>query len=112
MFAVINRRRRSIKIDPYIQPASITGKVGTFDQAVQRFEQAHAQKANRSVKPQEDVVEISSLGRLLSREDQAQGVRMALIEKVKAEIALGSYDKPEKVDQVLNRLFVDLDALS
>ncbi|MAX25926.1 MAG: hypothetical protein CMJ19_15620 [Phycisphaeraceae bacterium] len=100
-----------IKIDPYIQPASTTGRAGTFDQAVQRYEQAHAQKSATSVKPQEDVVEISSLGRLLSREDQAQGVRMALVEKVKAEIALGAYDKPEKVDQVLNRLHEDLNKL-
>ena len=56
-------------------------------------------------------MEISSLARLLSREDQAQVVRLALVEQIKAEITTGVYDKPEKVDQVLNQLFEELTQL-
>ena len=97
-----------IKIDSSIQPASNTGPAGEFAQAVHRYEQAYALQATSPVATKEDVVEISSLAKLLSREDQAQGVRMALVEKAKAEIASGSYDQPEKVDQLLNQLLQEL----
>lgn len=100
-----------INVDPSIQPTSTMGHTGEFAQAVRRYEQAHAKLASPSRPPTEDVVEISSLARLLSREDQAQGVRQALVEQIKAEIAAGVYDKPEKVDQVLSHLLEDLTQL-
>lgn len=87
------------------------GHTGEFAQAVHRYEQAHLRQDKPSRAHQEDVVEISSLARLLSREDQAQVVRLALVEQIKAEITTGVYDKPEKVDQVLNQLFEELTQL-
>ena len=90
-----------INIDSSIQPASNMGPAGEFASAVQRYEKAYAQQATSPVAPKEDVVEISSLAKLLSREDQAQGVRMALVEKAKAEIASGSYDNPQMFKQKL-----------
>lgn len=53
-------------------------------------------------------MEISGLARLLSRDDQAQAVRWALVEKVKSQINAGTYDTPGKVDHVLEHLLGDL----
>jgi len=76
---------------------------------VRRYEKAHAPQAVTSLPAKEDVVEISNLARVLSQEDQAQNVRWELIEKVKSEISSGTYDSPDKIDQVVDRLFKDLD---
>lgn len=102
----------SIKIDSSIQPGSPIGPASDFGQAVLRYEQAHNRKAVTALSTKEDVVEISSLARLLSREDQAQGVRWALVEQIKAQISSGVYDQTDKVDHVLSSLLNDLDHLA
>jgi anti-sigma28 factor (negative regulator of flagellin synthesis) len=96
-----------IKIDSPIQPVG-NSDPGNFAGAVRRYEQAYAKQAITLSPAKEDVVEISGLARLLSQDDQAQAVRWALVEKVKAEISAGSYDAPGKVDQVLEQLMGDL----
>ena len=98
-----NAGGKSIKINPSNQAGA------EFAQAVRRYEKAHAQHAVTSSPVQKDVVEISNLARVLSQEDQAQSVRWELIEKVKAQISDGTYDSPDKIDQVVERLFKDLD---
>ncbi len=90
-----------------INPSNSTGTT-EFAQAVRRYEKAHAQQGGTSLSVKEDVVEISSLARVLSQEDQAQGVRWELVEKVKAQISSGTYDSPDKIDQALERLFKDM----
>lgn len=75
---------------------------------MRRYDQAHGQQAVVSKSATEDVVEISSLARLLSQEDQAQPVRWELVEKAKTEIASGSYDSTDKIDQMIDRLMSDL----
>lgn len=58
-----------------------------------------------------DVVEISNAAKLSARMDQIPEVRTELIERVRAEIAAGTYETPEKIDiaaaKLLDELFGD-----
>ncbi len=78
----------------------------SFSNAVRRFESAYQVKDATSRKA--DVVEISEMAQLLSREDQAQGVRQALVAQVKAEIQAGVYETPEKLDAAMTHLMQSL----
>lgn len=51
-----------------------------------------------------DRVEVSELATYMSKLRQLPPVRQALIESVKAEIAAGTYDSPEKLDAALERM--------
>jgi negative regulator of flagellin synthesis FlgM len=58
-----------------------------------------------------DVVEISNAAKLSARIDQIPEVRAELVERVRAEIAAGTYETPEKIDiaaaKLLDELFGD-----
>lgn len=51
-----------------------------------------------------DSVELSLVARLRSRLADVPDVRQDLIDHVKAQIAAGTYDTPEKFDQALNEM--------
>jgi anti-sigma28 factor (negative regulator of flagellin synthesis) len=55
-----------------------------------------------------DVVEISTAARLSSKVADVPEVRTDLIERVKAEIAAGTYETPERLDATADRLLKDL----
>lgn len=55
-----------------------------------------------------DSVELSSAAQILGKLKGPQGVRSDLIAQVKAEIAAGTYETPEKLDIALAGLAEDL----
>ena len=55
-----------------------------------------------------DKVELSQCAQLLSRLAELPDVRQDLINRVRAEIADGVYDTPDKVDELLDELAQDL----
>ena len=58
--------------------------------------------------PAQDEVEISSVARALSMLDAAPDIRMDKVAQVRAQIADGTYDTPEKIDLTINRSMEDL----
>jgi anti-sigma28 factor (negative regulator of flagellin synthesis) len=58
-----------------------------------------------------DVVEISNAAKLAARVDQIPEVRTELVERVRAEIAAGTYETSEKIEiaaaKLLDELFGD-----
>ena len=57
---------------------------------------------------QSDSVQFSQAAQFLSKLSDLPAVRQPLIDRVKSEIAAGSYDSPDKVDSLLNSLANDL----
>ncbi|MFA6135305.1 MAG: flagellar biosynthesis anti-sigma factor FlgM [Phycisphaerae bacterium] len=55
-----------------------------------------------------DVVEISDAAKLIEKVHQIPDVRVDLVERVKAEIAAGTYETPERIEIALNNLMDDL----
>ena len=55
-----------------------------------------------------DKVELSRASRFLSRLIGENPVRQDLVDRVKQEIAAGTYDTPEKIDAALEELLSDL----
>lgn len=55
-----------------------------------------------------DRVELSDKARLLGRLAELPDVRQDLIDRVRAEIADGTYDTPDKVEDMLDSLIEDL----
>jgi len=55
-----------------------------------------------------DVVEISTIAQLAAKIQELPPIRTELVERVKAEIAAGTYDTPERMDIALNRLMDEL----
>lgn len=55
-----------------------------------------------------DVVEISTVARLAAKIQELPEVRTELIQRVKAEIAAGTYETPERLDIAVNRLMDEL----
>ena len=55
-----------------------------------------------------DVVEISTIAQLAAQIQELPPVRTELIERVKAELAAGTYETPEKIEIALNRLMDEL----
>lgn len=55
-----------------------------------------------------DRVELSHSAQLLSRLAELPDVRENLVSRVKGEIANGSYDTPDKVDDLMDSLLEDL----
>lgn len=51
-----------------------------------------------------DSVELSSTSQLLSRLAELPDVRQDLVDRVKAQIAKGDYDTPEKLDKALDAM--------
>ncbi len=55
-----------------------------------------------------DTVELSTTAQVLSKLAELPAVRQDLVERVRAEIANGTYDTPDKIDALLDRLAKDL----
>lgn len=55
-----------------------------------------------------DRVDISSLARLLGAANQLPQVRLDKVERLKAEIASGRYETPDKIEKMVARLMEDL----
>lgn len=71
-------------------------------QAVRRGEPAAATDRGS------DRVELSYASQLLSKLAELPEVRQELIDQVRGEIAAGTYDTPEKIDTLLDKLAEDL----
>ncbi|HOF18898.1 MAG TPA: flagellar biosynthesis anti-sigma factor FlgM [Phycisphaerae bacterium] len=55
-----------------------------------------------------DTVEISAAARLAARIEEIPPVRAELVERVKAEIAAGTYETPERIEIAVDRLMEEL----
>lgn len=55
-----------------------------------------------------DSVELSNTARLLSKLSELPDIRKDLVDRVRGEIAAGTYDTPEKVDAILDKIAEDL----
>ncbi|MHC4294533.1 MAG: flagellar biosynthesis anti-sigma factor FlgM [Planctomycetota bacterium] len=55
-----------------------------------------------------DTIEISNVAKLTARIQEIPEVRTELIEQVRAEIATGTYETPERLEIAVERLIVDL----
>ncbi len=58
--------------------------------------------------PISDVVEISEVAKLAAMVQQIPDVRVDLVQRVKAEIAAGVYETPERLEIALNNLTDEL----
>ena len=57
---------------------------------------------------QADQVDVSHAARLLNQLAELPDVRFELVERVRSEIAAGTYETPEKLDQAITELLQDL----
>jgi hypothetical protein len=55
-----------------------------------------------------DVVEISSAAMLAAKIQEVPEIRVELVERVKAEIAAGTYETPERIEAAVERLTAEL----
>jgi anti-sigma28 factor (negative regulator of flagellin synthesis) len=55
-----------------------------------------------------DVVEISNVAKLAAKIQEVPDIRTELVEQVKAEIAAGTYETPERIEIALDRLMDEL----
>lgn len=55
-----------------------------------------------------DSVEISTVARLAAQVQELPAVRAEVVNRVKAEIAAGTYETPEKIDIAIDRLMEEL----
>jgi negative regulator of flagellin synthesis FlgM len=69
---------------------------------------ASAPRAAAEVSNIKDVVEISNIAKLAAQVQELPDVRADLVARVKAEIAAGNYETPERLDVAISRLMDDL----
>ena len=55
-----------------------------------------------------DKVELSNTAQLLNKLRELPDVRQDMIDRIRAELAAGTYDTPEKMDAALEKLLDDL----
>ena len=55
-----------------------------------------------------DTVEISAAARLAAKVQEIPEIRIELVERIKAEIAAGTYESPEKLEIAVNKLMEEL----
>ena len=55
-----------------------------------------------------DVVEISDVAKLAAKVQEIPDVRTELVEQVKAEIEVGTYETPERIEIAVQRLMEEL----
>jgi len=55
-----------------------------------------------------DTIEVSQVARLTAAVHELPGVRTELVERVKAEIAAGTYETPDRLDVALERLLDEM----
>ena len=58
--------------------------------------------------PITDTVEISTIARLAAKIQELPDIRTELVQRVKAELASGTYETQEKLDVAIDRLMDDL----
>jgi len=76
---------------------------------VQRREGSVEQASERlGGRPGEDRVEISNLGALLSQARDLPDVRVERIARIRAEIAAGTFETPERIEGTVGRLLEEL----
>lgn len=66
--------------------------------------------ASASSETKADTVDLSDRARFLDALRSNTVVRTELVDRVRAEIAAGTYDTPERLDQAINALLEDLSA--
>jgi negative regulator of flagellin synthesis FlgM len=71
---------------------------------------SHAEEVEAPRRSVSDAVELSDRALLLARLKQLPAVREELVDRVRAEIDAGAYETPEKIEAVLDRLAIDLEA--
>lgn len=64
--------------------------------------------ANPDFRPQDDRIEISELGRFMSRLSELPDVRVEKVARVRASILRGDYETPEKIDKAIEKLVATL----
>jgi len=71
---------------------------------------ANVGAANQAAAPlaTNDVVEISTAAKLAAKIHEIPDVRAELVAQVKAQIASGEYETPEKIDSAVSRLMDEL----
>ncbi|MCL2700836.1 MAG: flagellar biosynthesis anti-sigma factor FlgM [Phycisphaerae bacterium] len=71
---------------------------------------AQASQSAYTASPQAigDTIEISSVARLTAAVHTLPDVRAELVERVKADIAAGTYETPDRIDVALERLMDDM----
>jgi negative regulator of flagellin synthesis FlgM len=84
-----------------VQPAGSAGAVEPVGKAMSAPPAAASQGVS-------DVVEISLAARLTAKLQEAPAIRADLVAKVKAEIASGVYETPERLDVAVDRLLKDI----
>jgi negative regulator of flagellin synthesis FlgM len=55
-----------------------------------------------------DIVELSAAAQLVAKVQQLPEIRTELVERVKTEIAAGTYETPERLDIAVSRLMDEL----
>jgi len=84
-----------------VQPAGGAGAVEPVGKAISANPAAPSQGIA-------DVVEISQAAQLTAKLQATPAIRADLVEKVKAEIAAGTYETPERLQVAVDRLLKDL----
>jgi hypothetical protein len=56
----------------------------------------------------QDTVEISTIARMAAQVNELPAVRTEVVNRVKAEIAAGTYETPEKIEIAIDRLMDEL----
>ena len=76
--------------------------------AIQPAETIHPAEAQTGAMGVSDVVEISTGAILASKVQDIPEIRTELVERVKAEIAAGAYETPERIDAAISRLIDEM----
>ena len=84
-----------------VQPAGGAGAIEPVGRAISANPAAPSQGVS-------DVVEISLAARLTAKLQETPAIRADLVERVKAEIASGAYETPERIQIAVERLLKDL----
>ncbi len=77
-------------------------------QPVEPTGQVNAGRNIQELQNSADVVEISTAAQLAAKIAELPDVRMDLIERVKGEIAAGTYETPERLEITVSRLMEEL----
>lgn len=83
-----------------VQPAAVT--------PVQPVSQAQGSTAAAAPQAVGDTIEISNVARLAAQVHELPDVRTDLVQRVKAEIAAGTYETSDRLDVALERLMEEL----
>ena len=76
--------------------------------AIQPAETIYPAEAQTGAMGVSDVVEISTGAILASKVQDIPEIRTELVERVKAEIAAGAYETPERIDAAVSRLIDEM----